>query len=61
MMVNVLDYREAAAALGVSDRTVRRLVADGDLEAVNVRSSVRIPGEEIKRYIESHPHSTKEK
>jgi excisionase family DNA binding protein len=59
----MLTYREAGAALGVSDRTVRRMVADGELEAVDVASrSVRIPGEEIKRYIESHPHgATKEK
>lgn len=35
--------KETAHRLGVSDRTVRRMVRDGELEHVRVRRCIRIP------------------
>ena len=40
----------AAEILDVSPRTVKRLILDGDLRAVHIRSSTRIPQWEIERY-----------
>ena len=37
-----LSYQKAARALDVSQRTIRRLVADGDLPAVRIAGAVRI-------------------
>jgi non-specific serine/threonine protein kinase len=45
-----LSTREAAAALGVNERTVRRAVARGDLRAIKQGVTYRIPQGEIERY-----------
>jgi len=41
---------QVAQLLGVSDRTIRRLVWKGDLEAIKVGKSVRIASEYIEIY-----------
>ncbi|MDQ1318738.1 MAG: hypothetical protein QG588_2400, partial [Candidatus Poribacteria bacterium] len=41
---------QVAQLLGVSDRTIRRLVWKGDLEAIKVGKSVRIASEYIEVY-----------
>jgi excisionase family DNA binding protein len=45
-------YASAGELLDVSDQTVRRLVADGELEAVRFRGSTRIPHESLLAFIE---------
>ena len=47
----LLRVDEAAAILKVSSKTVRRLLAQGDLKAVRVGRLVRIPSSEIDRLI----------
>jgi excisionase family DNA binding protein len=39
----MLSYRAAGARLGVSDRTIRRMVAAGRLPVVRVGASPRVP------------------
>ena len=46
-----LSYRQAADALGVSERTVWQLVRDGQLRAVRIGRSVRIALAELQRYL----------
>ena len=43
-----LTVFEVAAIMRVSKRTVYRLVHDGDLEAIKVSGSYRIPEHEVK-------------
>lgn len=47
-----LDYREAGARLGVSDRTVRRLVATKALPAVTIGGCRRIRVADLADYME---------
>lgn len=47
----VMTKREAAAALGVSSRTVDRLIARGTLTAVKVEGSTRIRRADLEAYI----------
>ena len=47
----LLRVDEAAAILQVSSKTVRRLLASGDLRAVRIGRLVRIPLSEIDRLI----------
>jgi excisionase family DNA binding protein len=47
MASGLLTVREAAAALRVSEATIRRLIADGGLEVLRVRGSIRIPHEAL--------------
>jgi excisionase family DNA binding protein len=42
--------REIAEYLGVSVRTVRREIEDGNLRALPIRGSLRIPIDELKAY-----------
>lgn len=46
-----LTYREAGAALGLSDRTIWSMVAAGKLRAVRFGRSVRIAKSELERYL----------
>ncbi len=46
-----LSYRQAADALGVSERTVWQLVRDGRLRAARIGRSVRIAVAELQRYL----------
>lgn len=46
-------YEEAAEAVGVSVRTIRRLVHDGDLAAKYPTSKPVIPASELEAWFES--------
>lgn len=52
-----LAYRvhEAASAMGVSARTVWRLIASGDITARRLGGSCVIPADELRRYLASLP------
>lgn len=50
-----LDYRAAGARLGVSDRSVRRLIADGKLPSVDVAGCVRIRMADLQDYLAALP------
>ncbi len=52
MSPQLLDYAAVATVLGVSERTVKRLVAGGDLPVVRVLGSARIRVEQLDDYIE---------
>src|SRR5262245_20632500 len=45
-----LSTGEAAAALGVTERTVRRAIARGELAAVRRGGAYRIPSQEVARF-----------
>jgi excisionase family DNA binding protein len=45
---------EAAEALDVSERTLRRLVAEGQLPAVRVRGRLRVRPADLDRYVVEH-------
>ncbi|MGI8757989.1 MAG: helix-turn-helix domain-containing protein [Acidimicrobiales bacterium] len=49
--VQYLTVAEVAAILRVSTMTVYRLIKAGDLPAVRVGKSYRLPGEEVDRYL----------
>lgn len=42
---------EAAKLLSVSDETIRRMIQDGELNAVKVRGQWRIRRESLERYL----------
>lgn len=44
-----LTYRQVARAANISERTVRKLVRRGDLAAVRIGRSVRVPRAEVLR------------
>ncbi|MDA1161710.1 MAG: excisionase family DNA-binding protein [Planctomycetota bacterium] len=46
-----VTYREAAKSLGVCERAVWQLVKDGELRAVRIGRSVRIPVQELKQFV----------
>ncbi|MCP4666419.1 MAG: helix-turn-helix domain-containing protein, partial [Deltaproteobacteria bacterium] len=48
---------EAARQLSVSSRTVRRLVAQGEIPTVRIRRSLRIPAQAVEAWVESHTNS----
>jgi excisionase family DNA binding protein len=50
-----LSVDEAAARLGMSPKTIRRLIDSGELPAVRVGSSIRIPIGAFLHYIGSLP------
>ena len=52
----LVSIGDAADALAVSTRTVRRYIADGQLEAVRLgRKTLRIKVESIERFIDARP------
>ena len=51
MPLLALSYRQAADALGVSERTVWQLVRDGQLRAARIGRCVRIAVAELQRYL----------
>jgi excisionase family DNA binding protein len=55
----LLDYKAVGEALSVSPRTVRKMVADGELEAIRVRGSVRFEPAAIARYVDEHRMETR--
>lgn len=48
-----LTYESAARRLGVSERSVRRLVAAGKLRAIDVAGCRRIRAADLARYVEN--------
>ncbi len=48
-----VSYRDAGKALGVCDRKVWDLVKSGQLYAVRIGRSVRIPVAELERFLEA--------
>jgi excisionase family DNA binding protein len=44
--------RECAEALRISERTVRRAIAAGKLQAIRVGRLVRVPAESLQRFVE---------
>lgn len=49
-----VTYREAGNSLGVCERVVWQLVKDGQLKAVRIGRSVRIPVSELERFVSEH-------
>lgn len=47
----LVSYREAAESLGLCERKIWQLVKDGELKAVRVGRSVRIPVAELERFV----------
>lgn len=51
-----MSLNDAADALAVSTRTVRRYIAEGQLEAVRLgRKTIRIKVDSIERFIDARP------
>ena len=48
----LLTYREAGKLLGVTERTIFRLVRDGEITNVKFGRSVRIDPDDLRRFIE---------
>lgn len=48
----LLTYKQAGVLLGVTDRTVWTLVADGELPAVRFGRSVRIDPADLRAFID---------
>lgn len=46
-----LTYRESGRVLGMSERAIWQLVKDGELKAVRIGRAVRIPVNEIDRFL----------
>ena len=52
----LVSLADAADALAVSTRTVRRYIADGQLDAVRLgRKTLRIKVDSIERFIDARP------
>lgn len=52
----LVSLADAADALAVSTRTVRRYIADGQLQAVRLgRKTLRIKVDSIERFIDARP------
>ena len=52
----LVSIGDAADALAVSTRTVRRYISDGQLEAVRLgRKTLRIKVDSIERFIDARP------
>ena len=52
--INFLKYEEVAEILTVSEDTVRRLVANGQLPAYRIGDRTRIDEEDVYAYLEAH-------
>jgi len=61
----LLTVKQAAEALGVSDDTVYRYIADGDLDTTDVarrgsvRAKTRIPRKSIEKFIAARTRNAK--
>ncbi|WP_051204282.1 MULTISPECIES: helix-turn-helix domain-containing protein [Nocardioides] len=55
----LISLTEAADALAVSTKTVRRYIAAGELDAVRLgRRTIRIKVESLDRLVDAHPVNT---
>lgn len=48
------NMRSAAAQIGVSYSTIRRLIADGTIRASRVGNLVMVSSAELERFLEAH-------
>jgi excisionase family DNA binding protein len=55
---NKLTVQEVAALFRVSYMTIYRLIQSGELRAIRVGHSFRVPREAIDEYVDTHPGST---
>lgn len=53
----LLSYYEAAETLGICERAVWQLVKDGELRAVRIGRSVRIPVKELNQFVTDRSQS----
>ena len=53
----LLNYREAGKLLGVTERTIFRLVKDGEIPKVKFGRSVRIDPDDLRGFIEKAKES----
>ena len=53
-MAELLDMRSVAGILGISTRTLSRMIARGELEVILVGGVYRFREEDIRRYIDAH-------
>lgn len=51
-----LSVSETARRLGVSRWTVRRMVDDNELDAIDVRGMLRVERVSVQQYISEHRH-----
>lgn len=52
----LISLADAADALAVSTRTVRRYIAEGQLEAIRLgRKTIRIKVDSIERFVDARP------
>jgi excisionase family DNA binding protein len=55
----LISLAEAADALAVSTKTVRRYIAAGDLDAVRLgRRTIRVRVDSLDRLVDEHPVNT---
>ena len=52
--LRLLKVDEVAALLDVNHRTVRKLIASGELRVVRVRRVLRVREDEVRRFIAEH-------
>ena len=52
--VRLLTPDEAASFLSVSTRTLKRIVAEGKLDAIKIRGSMRFRLEDLEGFIEAN-------
>ena len=50
----LLTFKEVKERLRISERTLRRLTAEGKIEFVRINGSIKFRSEGIKEYIEKH-------
>lgn len=53
-MTQLCDIREASRILGVSEKTIRRLIESGELNPVRIRSALRFRSEDLAAFVERH-------
>lgn len=57
-MKELYRINELAERWGVHERTIRRMIENGEIDAVKIRSAWRVSTEAIKNYEQEH-HSKK--
>ena len=53
-----LTMSETARLLGVSRWTVRRMVRENELDAIEVRGMLRVGRSSVERYVSQHRHNS---
>ena len=47
----LMTVRQVAEALGVCDKTVYRMISDGQLRATRIRNALRVSADELRRVV----------